>query len=270
MNYRIALIIEYDGSNYHGLQIQKDVYPTIQQKLEVAISKVANHIVYIVYAGRTDAKVHATYQIIHFDTFAQRKMSAWVFGVNSFLPLDIRVLSGKEVPFDFNARRSALLRTYNYYIHNYKVRSSLSRNYVGWEYQYLNVTCMQLAANYWLGEHDFASFRGRDCQSKSTIRKVYYIKCYRLQNLIKITISANAFLKNMVRKMVGVLIKIGKIGPSAILLSKEILLARNKNITTIIAEPQGLYLSYVLYPKKFQFKLFKSLTRNIFFETSND
>lgn len=267
MMYRIALIIEYDGSNYHGLQIQKNsIYSTIQQQLEIAISKVANHPVDIVCAGRTDAKVHATYQIIHFDTVTQRKMSAWVFGVNNFLPLDIRILSSKEVSLDFNARKSALLRTYNYYIYNSQIRNSLFRNYLAWEYQNLNVDCMQQAANYWLGEHDFSSFRGKDCQSRSSIRKIYLIKCCRLQNLVKISITANAFLKHMVRNMVGVLIKIGQIGPSSVPIAKKILLARDRKAASVTAKPQGLYLSYILYPNKFKFELLKNLNRNSYFE----
>lgn len=273
MNYscRIALIIEYDGSNYYGLQIQKSsIYPTIQQKLEEAISKVANHTVSIVSAGRTDAKVHAIYQVVHFDTVAKRQSSAWTFGVNSFLPLDIRVISSKEVSFNFHARKSALLRTYSYYIYNSKFKNSLFKNYLTWEYQNLNIESMQTAANYWLGEHDFSSFRGRDCQSLTAIRKVYFIQCRRLENLIKITISANAFLKHMVRNMIGVLIKVGRVGQPAISLGKEILQARDRKAASVTANPQGLYLTYVLYPKEFQFKLFKNLHRNVYWENLNN
>ena len=258
---RVVLLVEYDGTNYHGWQSQKNSnLPTIQQLIEVAISRVADHSVTTVCAGRTDAKVHAKGQILHFDTSRQCKIDSWIFGINSYLPKDIRVLSAQYVPLEFDARKSALHRTYNYIIYNYKISPGLFRNYLSWQYKDLNLEAMQQAANFWIGEHDFSSFRGKDCQSKTTVREVYKITCQRKAQLIFISITANAFLKHMVRNMVGMLIKIGQ-GTNANAnyydrqyqpeLAKKVLLAKNRTAASITAPPEGLYLVNVEYPEKF-------------------
>ena len=250
--FRIALSVEYDGTNYYGWQSQKNTnLPTIQQQLEVAISLLANHKVSIICAGRTDAKVHAIFQVLHFDTTVQRKMDSWIFGINSYLPLDIRVLSAQSMPLEFHARRSALYRTYNYFIYNSKIKPSLFRNYITWQYKNLNVDIMQEASCFLVGEHDFRSFRGKDCQSKTTIRNVQNIKCHRQQKLIKISITANAFLKHMVRNIVGVVLQggQGQDNPSII---KDILLAKDRKAAFITAPPEGLYLTAVGYKEPFK------------------
>lgn len=258
---RVVLLVEYDGTNYHGWQAQKNSnLPTIQQLIETAISRVANHPVTTVCAGRTDAKVHAKGQILHFDTSTQRKIDSWIFGINSYLPKDIRVLSAQDVSLEFNARKSALYRTYDYIIYNSKISPSLFRNYLSWQYKDLNLEAMKQAANFWIGEHDFSSFRGKDCQSKTTVRKVYKITCQRKEQLIIVSITANAFLKHMVRNMVGLLIKIGQ-GTKASgnhynrqyqpELAKKVLLAKNRTAASITAPPEGLYLVNVEYPEKF-------------------
>lgn len=251
--FRIVLLVEYDGTNYYGWQSQKDnSLPTIQQQLSIAISKVANHQVSLVCAGRTDAKVHAVGQVLHFDTISYRKIDSWIFGINSYLPRDIRVLSAQESLLEFNARKSALYRTYHYFIYNSKIRPGLFRNYVTWQYNNLDVDFMQQASNFWLGENDFSSFRGKGCQSKTAIRRVYEIKCTKQQQIIKISITANAFLKHMVRNMVGVLIKIGSAKDNRTILAKEILMAKNRTAAYITAPPEGLYLVSVGYPEQFK------------------
>lgn len=256
---RVVLVVEYDGANYYGWQAQKNNnLPTIQQQLSIAISKVANHQVIIVCAGRTDAKVHAMGQVVHFDTSADRKIDSWVFGINSYLPRDIRVLSAQEISADFDARRSALYRNYHYFIYNSQIKPALFRNYITWQYKNLNIDFIQQASKFWLGEHDFSSFRGKDCQSKSTIRSVYEITSIKQKNLIKISITANAFLKHMVRNMVGVLIKIGSYKENKSILAKEILMAKNRTAASITAPPEGLYLASVGYPERFKIaKLFE-------------
>jgi tRNA pseudouridine38-40 synthase len=258
---RVVLVVEYDGTNYHGWQAQKNSnLATIQQLIEIAISRVADHPVTTVCAGRTDAKVHAKGQILHFDTSTQRKIDSWVFGINSYLPRDIRVLLAQYVPLEFDARKSALYRTYDYIIYNSKISPSLFRNYLSWQYKDLNLEAMKQAANFWIGEHDFSSFRGKDCQSKTTVRKVYKITCQRKEQLIIISITANAFLKHMVRNMVGLLIKIGQVTNAGTNnydrqyqpeLAKKVLLAKNRTAASITAPPEGLYLVNVEYPEKF-------------------
>jgi tRNA pseudouridine38-40 synthase len=258
MALRVALLIEYDGTNYHGWQIQKNSnLSTIQQQLEMAISRVANHQVHTVCAGRTDRGVHAKGQILHFDTNSRRQEENWIFGINSHLPKDIRVLQAKEVDISFDARRSALYRTYSYIIYNSQVSPGLFRHNLSWVNGKLDVRLMQKAANVWIGEHDFTSFRGKDCQSKSPVRRVDQILCSRQKNLVIISITANAFLKHMVRNMIGVLIKIGQLGAndnqndSLIILAKEILLAKNRRAAFATAPPEGLYLVSVGYPRRF-------------------
>ena len=249
---RIVLGVEYDGTNYYGWQHQKNSnLPTIQQQVELAISQVANQAVSTICAGRTDAKVHAMAQVVHFDTTANRKINSWIFGVNRYLPPDVRIIWSAQIDPIFNARTSAIYRTYYYLIYNSKINLALFRNYAVWQYQDLNISAMQQASNFWLGEHDFTSFRGRDCQSKTPIRKINNITISREQELIKISITANAFLHHMVRNMVGVLIKIGQ-GAYNSIWAKKVLLAKNRKEASITAPPEGLYLAEVGYPEQFK------------------
>lgn len=249
---RVVLGIEYDGTNYYGWQAQKNNHlSTIQYTLEQAISVVANHPVSTVCAGRTDAKVHAMAQIVHFDSDANRKIDAWMLGVNRYLPLDIRVIFSTNTDPNFNARKSAIYRTYYYFIYNSRIRPALLKDRVTWQYNNLDIELMQKASNFWLGEHDFTSFRGKDCQSKTAFRNIYNIIISQKQELIKITITANAFLQHMIRNMVGVLMEIGqqKYSPSW---AKEVLLAKNRQSASITAPPEGLYLAEVGYPKQYR------------------
>lgn len=246
---RIAIGLEYDGSHFHGWQRQKAV-DSIQARVESALSYVASETVHITCAGRTDKKVHATYQVIHFDTEANRSERAWVFGANTELHSDIRVLWAKEVDPAFNARRTALGRSYRYIIYNHPNRPGLFRNQLSWYYSKLNIELMSEAAKYWIGEHDFSSFRAAECQSLSPIRTVTNIEIARLHDLVMIDFSANAFLHHMVRNMVGVLIEIGK-GSEEPQWAKVVLEARDRRSASITADPSGLYLIDVKYPIHF-------------------
>ncbi|MGD0466643.1 MAG: tRNA pseudouridine(38-40) synthase TruA [Gammaproteobacteria bacterium] len=249
---RIVLGIEYDGTNYYGWQHQKNSnLPTIQQQIEKALSCIANQPISTICAGRTDARVHAMAQVVHFDTTTNRKIDSWILGVNRYLPPDIRVLWSKQTEPIFNARRSAISRTYYYFIYNSKVNLALFRNYATWQYKSLNIPAMQQASGYWIGEHDFISFRGKDCQSKTTVRTIHNITISMQKELIQISITANAFLKNMVRNMVGVLIKIGR-EERNFSWAKEVLLAKNRKAASITAPPEGLYLAEVGYPEQFK------------------
>ena len=174
MSQRIALAIRYDGARYHGWQSQCDVI-SIQQKMEQALSQVANHNIHLTCAGRTDARVHASAQVAHFDSDADRSLKSWVFGANSNLPADISVLWAQAVSHDFHARFSAHARTYRYLIYNHPIRPGILRHAVGWYHKHLDETLMHQAAQSLLGEHDFTSFRGAGCQSKSPFRNMQKI-----------------------------------------------------------------------------------------------
>jgi len=252
---RIALGIEYDGRGYHGWQKQANLV-TVQETLETALSKIAQEPIEVVCAGRTDTGVHASGQVIHFDTNVERNMRAWVFGTNSFLPHDICVRWAKRVPKDFHARYSAQSRTYRYIIYDQSIRPALFRHNVTWQYRALNTEKMQEAANHLIGEHDFSSFRSSDCQASTPIRHISKLTVTRSGHThnshhIQIEITANAFLHHMVRNIAGVLMAIGsEKRPS--LWAKEVLNAKDRRLGGETAPPYGLYLIHVLYPSHFQ------------------
>lgn len=193
---RILLKVEYLGSRYHGWQRQADL-PSIQETLENALLQFLQEPVMVTAAGRTDKGVHATGQIVHFDTTVIRAAHQYVFGLNHFLPEDIRILEAREVPNDFHARFSAIYRRYQMRILNRRVASGILMNQVLWHPIPLNETWMQQGADYLLGEHDFTSFRGRDCQARSPVKQLQFCEIIRQGDLININIQASGFLHNM-------------------------------------------------------------------------
>ncbi len=243
---RFALGISYDGTAYHGWQKQAE-HLTLQATLERALSQIADHAVTVTCAGRTDKGVHALGQVVHFDTQSHRTNRAWQLGTNSLLPPDIRVEWIQEVAEQFHARFSAKARKYVYIILNQSSASALGHRYVMHCSEVLHVDLMQYAADYLLGEHDFTSFRGADCQSRSTVRTVYACKVYqRDQSFIHIEITANAFLQHMVRIIVGSLITIGT-GAQEPSWMQAVLLAKDRQRAGSTAKANGLYLLDVLY-----------------------
>ncbi|HRE30660.1 MAG TPA: tRNA pseudouridine(38-40) synthase TruA [Candidatus Berkiella sp.] len=246
---RIALGIEYDGSRYFGWQRQKK-RTSVQESLETAISKVANHPILTYCAGRTDAGVHASNQVIHFDSEADRAPIAWVRGVNSYLPPDIRVCWMQPVSADFDARKSALSRRYCYIIVNRAVSPGILRHGVTWILPTLDVDAMQSGAQYLLGKHDFSSFRGAHCQAKTPIRTISAVQFHRLGDNIILDITANAFLYHMVRNIVGSLLMVGQ-GKCPDTWIKGVLAAKDRRAAGLTAPPQGLYLVDVRYPDNF-------------------
>lgn len=247
---RIAVGLEYEGSHFRGWQKQATV-SSIQEVVQNALTRIAGHSVSVVAAGRTDAGVHATAQVIHFDTSVERSERAWVWGTNTLLPSPVRFLWAREVPLSFDARHSALQRHYRYLIYNHPIRPGLLRGLVGWYYKKLDHEKMQLAAQDWLGKQDFSSFRAAECQSRSAIREVTAIQLEREGDLIIMGISANAFLHHMVRNMVGALMKIGA-GEKPVSWAKELLLAKDRRLAGVTALPNGLYLVAVDYPLPFK------------------
>ena len=246
---RIALCVSYDGSRYHGWQHQDEVI-SVQQTLEYALACVANHPVTVMCAGRTDAGVHATSQIVHFDTDADRSEHAWVFGVNSNLPHDIAVQWAQEVSLDFHARFSALSRTYRYVLCNQPVRPGVFQKAVSWFYKPLNADLMQAACVHLLGEHDFSAFRGSGCQANHAIRTIYELSVKKQGRMLVIEVRANAFLLHMVRNIVGVLTDIGT-GAKSTSWTKEVLESRDRKVAGMTSAPHGLYLVSVAYPEHF-------------------
>ncbi|RUO21126.1 tRNA pseudouridine(38-40) synthase TruA [Aliidiomarina iranensis] len=245
---RIALGVEYDGHRYFGWQRQQAV-PSVQECLEKAISKVANHSVVVTCAGRTDAGVHATGQVVHFDTQNVRDDRAWTLGVNAMLPDDIAIRWYAEVTQDFNARFSATARRYRYIIYNSPVRPGILKHGITHVYHALDAERMHTAAQAICGEHDFTSFRASHCQSNTPYRNIHFVTVQRLGDFIVVDIKANAFVHHMVRNIVGSLIIIGQ-GEQPLSWMADLLAARDRTLAAATAKPNGLYLVDVIYPEE--------------------
>lgn len=244
---RILLKVEYLGTNYHGWQRQLGV-SSIQETIEAALFQFLEERVVIHAAGRTDKGVHATGQVIHFDTSISRPIHAYVFGLNHFLPFDIRILEAKEVEANFHARFDAISRRYEMRILNRPVASSILADRVLWHPTFLDEKKMQDGANYLIGEHDFSSFRGADCQAKSPVKNLHFCNIQRCDTLIVMNIQASGFLHNMVRNITGMLIKIGD-GKKPSVWAKEVLKAKQKEVGGKTVAPEGLYLVEIAYKK---------------------
>lgn len=247
---RVALGVEYHGTGYNGWQSQTHETTTVQQTLELALSEIACAPVRVFCAGRTDAGVHATGQVVHFDTIEPRTLQAWVRGTNTHLPRTIRVRWSRYVPTEFHARFSAMARRYIYMIDNNRIRSAMTADHLTPEERPLDINRMREAAKYLVGEHDFSSFRTVRCQAKSPIKTVHHLELKQRGHLISIDIKASAFLHHMVRNVAGVLMAVG-MGKAEPVWAKQVLDARDRTVGGVTALPHGLYLVSVDYPAEF-------------------
>jgi len=246
---RLAMGVEYDGTHYNGWQYQPHA-PSIQERLNIAISVVADETITCIGSGRTDTGVHARGQVVHFDALAERSSRAWLLGINSNLPKDINVLWIKEINTEFHARYSAIKRAYQYSILNRPVRSALARHRAWWVRQPLDATAMAAAAKCLLGLHDFSAFRAAGCQSHSPLRNLMHIDVTRRRDWIFINCEANAFLHHMVRNILGSLVEIGS-GDRSVEWMQELLEARDRKLAGITAPAAGLVLTRIQYPAHF-------------------
>jgi tRNA pseudouridine38-40 synthase len=247
---RIALGIEYDGSHYHGWQTQQPGVVTVQETLEAALSRVANHPVQVSCAGRTDSGVHAFGQVVHFDTEAQRGAHNWLLGVNTNLPFDINVSWVKPVADDFHARFSATGRRYRYLILNRLTRSALLHGRATWVHRPLDHEAMHRAGQVLLGAHDFSSYRAIGCQAKHPVRTLEQLTVTRRGDLVELAVSANAFLHHMVRNIAGVLLAVGR-GDQPEDYPRRVLEAKDRTQGGVTAPPDGLYFAGVRYPDEY-------------------
>lgn len=245
---RIAAGIEYNGAAFHGWQSQTHDR-NVQDCLELALGRVADHPIRVHCAGRTDTGVHALQQIIHFDTESSRENHAWVLGSNAHLPGDVRVLWAVPVDEDFHARFSAIGREYCYYILNRIAAPAVQSRQLTWECRDLDAERMARAAAALIGEHDFTSYRAVACQARSPVREVRELEVSRRGNIIVLRIRANAFLHHMVRNVAGVLMTIGR-GAREVAWAGQVLDARDRTLGGVTAPPDGLYLTDVEYPAR--------------------
>jgi tRNA pseudouridine38-40 synthase len=246
---RIALGIEYDGSRFSGWQMQHQGTRTVQQELERGLSVVANETIQVICAGRTDTGVHATQQVVHFDTQAVRADSAWIMGVNAHLGHDVAVVWSRPVSADFSARFTATARQYRYIILNRPARPALHDKRVSWRHGHLNTDAMQEAAQVLLGQQDFSAFRSSVCQAKHANRLLHFINILRHDDYIYVDIAANAFLHHMVRNIVGSLLMVGTAERPGNWI-EQLLHGRDRTVAGPTAPPQGLYLVKVTYPEE--------------------
>ncbi|EMP55503.1 tRNA pseudouridine synthase A [Marinobacter santoriniensis NKSG1] len=249
-NGRVALAFEYDGRAFHGWQMQKSGVRSVEGELARAVSRVADQPVELVCAGRTDAGVHASYQIAHFDTGSIRNLRSWVMGINTALPDDIAVHWAGQGVDDFHARFSAIYRRYRYIIYNHPVRPGILRGQVSWTFRPLDTEVMHRAAQVLVGEHDFTSFRAAGCQSRTPVRFLEQISVTRRGSFIVIDVQANAFLHHMVRNIAGALMAVGQ-GLQAPEWIDEVLASRDRRLAGVTAPPDGLYLVDVGYPSQY-------------------
>ncbi|MFQ5642945.1 MAG: tRNA pseudouridine(38-40) synthase TruA [Thiogranum sp.] len=244
---RIACGVEYNGAGFCGWQRQHHAR-SVQADVEAALSRVADHPLQVVCAGRTDSGVHATWQIIHFDSEAVRSDRSWVLGANANLPADVRLLWARAVDDDFHARFSAQERRYRYVILNREIRSALLHRQVTWHYRPLELSRMQEGALHLLGEHDFSSFRALACQAHSPVRTIHRLDISRSGEYLYLDIVANAFLHHMVRNIAGVLMAVGH-GEREPGWVQDILDRRDRTRGGVTAPAAGLYLVGVRYPE---------------------
>jgi tRNA pseudouridine38-40 synthase len=242
---RLALVLEYCGTEFHGWQKQKDL-PSVQETLEVAITQLVQHPVTVVAAGRTDRGVHALAMVAHFDTSANHAERSFILGINHFLPPSIRVHAAHYVQASFHARFSANFRRYQYRILNRNTNAPLLHERVFWHPIPLDIKKMQEAANFLVGTHDFTSFRGKDCQAKTPIKTIHFCKISRQEDIITIDIQADGFLQHMVRNITGVLLKVGE-GRQDITWVNTVLAAKTRTAAAMNVPACGLYFKEVGY-----------------------
>lgn len=245
---RIKMVIEYDGSCYHGFQIQANAH-TIQAEIEEALSRLTGEPIRIIAAGRTDTGVHAAGQVIAIDSDAGIPPEKWAVALNSCLPSDIRVLVSEAVAEDFHPRFDAQRKKYAYLLYRQQQGAALMRNYAWCNTEKLDVEAMQEGCGFFVGTHNFKSF----CASGSAVRnhdrsvESCILHCH--GPYMNLEISAEGFLYNMVRIIMGTLIEIGR-GRYPAAQVEQIIAAQDRQAAGLTVPPQGLYLLQIDYPGK--------------------
>lgn len=247
---RYAIGIEFNGLHYRGWQTQQAGVASVQLTLENALSKIANHKVDLHAAGRTDAGVHASNMIAHFDTSAIRPERGWIMGANTLLPKDIALRWIQPMDTHFHARFKACARRYRYIIYQHRFRPASLYGQVTHVYQDLNVDNMIKAVDKLVGTHNFTSFRAAACQSNQPVRQVTHARLFRHGAFLILDIQANGFLHHMVRNIVGTLLEIGT-GEHEPEWMDHLLAIQDRNQAGITAPPDGLYFIQAYYPPEF-------------------
>jgi len=246
---RYAAIVEYDGSQFNGWQIQPHA-PSVQDAVERALAHVADEPIRVHTAGRTDTGVHAVGQVIHFDTDKQRKNYGWLRGANTKLPDSVAIKWINPVSDDFHARFSAQSRRYRYIMNTRKIPLGLFADYVSRYPLELDIQAMQAAILPLIGKHDFSAYRASSCQSLDPVKTMYSIDIRQRGDWIWLDIHGDGFLHHMVRNIVGVLLKIGA-HERSVDWAGEVLETCDRTRAGITAKPNGLYFVRAVYDTKF-------------------
>ena len=242
----IKLVIEYDGTNYHGWQVQRNGL-TVQEVIEEKIAIMTRQHIPLIGSGRTDAGVHALGQVANFRTTSTIPVEGFHRGLNSLLPRDIVIQSAEEVDLQFHAQYGAKRKTYRYVILHREVPSALFRNYSWRVPGALDVRAMEEASHLLLGKQDFTSFQGAEADTEDPVREVFQSGWSEKEiNFLHFTIEADGFLKHMVRNAVGTLVEVGK-GKRSPEQFGQVLRARDRRQAGMTAPPQGLFLVEVKY-----------------------
>ncbi len=245
---RIKLVIAYDGTAYRGWQLQPG-HPTIEASLNKALSDLLGDEIFVIGASRTDSGVHALGNVAVFDTDSRLSAEKFCGAVNQRLPEDIRVQSSTEVEPDFHPRRVINYKTYEYRILNRKIALPTQRLYTTFVYYDLDISMMQAAAQYLVGEHDFKSFCSVKTQAIDTVRTIQRLEVTQTGDVITISITGNGFLYNIVRIIVVTLMKVGRgtYPPEKVI---DILKGRDRGLAGPTALPEGLTLVKIEYPEQ--------------------
>jgi len=250
MKRNIKIIIEYDGTNYHGWQSQSGSgRATIQETLEQTLKELTGEDVKTHASGRTDAGVHALGHVAHFRTESQIPSAAWAPALNHLLPEDIRVLSSEDVPEDFHARYSSTGKIYRYVILNRRAPSALHRSRAWLIDRKLNLSAMRRAAGILIGKHNFSAFRSSACGAKTPVRNLKALTIMKRGEFVEILLEADAFLMHMARNIVGTLVDVG-LGRYTVEAVEQMLLSCDRSKAGRTAPACGLYLVKVLYRAK--------------------
>jgi len=250
MPRNIKLVLEYDGTNYHGWQSQQGSgSPTIQDSLETALKALTKEDIRTVSSGRTDAGVHALGHAANFPTESPIPAEAWAPALNRLLPKDIRVIASEEVKPDFHARYSARGKQYRYIVLARQAPSALQRNHAWHVDRKLNLANMRRAALHLIGKHDFSAFRSSACSAKVPVRKLKTLTIRKKGDQIEFILEADAFLMHMARNIVGTLVEVGlgRFSPDEV---RTMLRSRDRTTAGRTAPACGLTLVTVFYPRR--------------------
>ena len=246
---RWALGLEYRGTSFCGWQRQMD-QPSVQQALETALSNIATESISIIAAGRTDTGVHASLQVVHFETLVEREDTAWVRGGNQFLPDDVSIRWAVPVAEEFHARFAAQSRRYVYLLASRPQRPGLHSGRIGWTHWPLDMARIEAALPALWGTHDFSAFRAADCQAKSPIKTIHSATVQQRGAVLRFDFHASAFLHHMIRNIMGTLVYIGS-GRQTSGWIKELIAQRDRKLAAPTFSPAGLYLAGIEYDSRF-------------------